>query len=546
MSLLTGLPEEVLELVLARLDGPATLAFGACCVQLRRLTGHPRVWRRLLAATGVVVVPREVARRAGGDARAAYFLCHRLRRNWAEGRARETELARGGCHHHMAASAACAALYGTDSARADPMMHYRRTGYEEAAARRESDDEVGPDTLKVCDLSVGAAHWGQAHPVPLPENSLLLDLGTTYVLDDYVVLLKQSEVSYKEDVPLEARRTEVYYQADMMVVSVQAQRHLYTQEKALSLRDFMRGYMMDTVTFGNYIAAVRQLTITLHLVTEEAVVVTVLDVEPGLQGLLQYCKFLAWDDSHLAHPFQAMPGDMREQDIVVEHRIYCWDRYTWRRQHFTVVGRVNDTQKCLALHGGKLFAAQTDTVRVWDLETGALLRSAQLSMPETGLLAHTSFLFTEGIGLHLQPELELLVGVVTGHLGNRAVYTVVVFSLDWELVARVNIPTEKNLVKLKVHLLGPRVVAVYCDNSYSVLDLETLPTMPSLTALPTFPLGSALKHGALVSQRSMALSQRGTAEEVYTMNAFSSVSAVNIVISHCRDGTEHVQCFSFL
>ena len=174
-----------------------------------------------------------------------------------------------------------------------------------------------------------------------------------------------------------------------------------------NLHNFMRGYAMDTTQYQNTLAAFRLKTISLYSVTAADVATQVLDVTmPGLHGVLQYCKFLAVDSTYLAHPFQAMPANIQDQDTRVEHRVICWHRDTWHQKEFVVQGRVNQIQLCLALHGGKLLAAQMDTLRQWDIETGALERETRLSLPIPVLPSFpNNFHLTEGIGLHIQPHL---------------------------------------------------------------------------------------------------------------------------------------------
>ena len=92
----------------------------------------------------------------------------------------------------------------------------------------------------------------------------------------------------------------------------------------------------------------------------------------------------------------------------------------------------------------------------------------------------SSFLQTEGIGVYLQPQLGLVVGLVTSvsktHLGpeGRPVYIVLVFTLGWNLVGAMTVAEVKDLQQLDVFLVGPRLVLLYNDNSYSVVDLEIL------------------------------------------------------------------------
>merc|ERR1719481_1052683 len=179
----------------------------------------------------------------------------------------------------------------------------------------------------------------------------------------------------------------------------------------------------------------------------------------------------------------------------------------------------------LAVHHGKLYSAQATTLRVWDINTETLLKMTQLNLPIPVYPSFpNSFLFTDKIGLYLQPQLELVVGMVTGHLGNRAIYTIAIFDFDWKLVANFNIPPEKDLQNLELHLIGPRVIVLYNDNHYSVVDLEILDQkqqgiQPDVTGIQrgsviSFPLGSSQKKGRLVSQ---SLMEQNRDPETFTL-----------------------------
>ena len=160
-------------------------------------------------------------------------------------------------------------------------------------------------------------------------------------------------------------------------------------------------------------------------------------------------------------------------------------------------------------------------------------------------------------------------GVVTGHQGNRAVYTIVVLSLAWEVMATKTVPQEKDLQWLELHLVGPRVVLLYSDNSYSCIDLETLDREPlgrsnagtklkalqaeARSPLAVFPLGSAVKQGQLVSRRHLAMNilpEDRQVEQVlagmFAFRDFGHVSQLGLVISHIQDGADHVEAFSAL
>ena len=156
--------------------------------------------------------------------------------------------------------------------------------------------------------------------------------------------------------------------------------------------------------------------------------------------------------------------------------------------------------------------------------------------------------------------------MVTGHQGNRAVYTIVFLNLEWEVVASKTVPPEKDLQWLELNLVGPRVLLLYSDNSYSCLDLETLDLASksagvSLAAhqtevrspLPVFPLGSAVKQGQLVSRRTLAMNilpGDAQVEQVmagmFAFRDFGHVSQLGLVISHVQEGADHVEAFSAL
>ena len=118
------------------------------------------------------------------------------------------------------------------------------------------------------------------------------------------------------------------------------------------------------------------------------------------------------------------------------------------------------------------------------------------------------------------------------------------------------VPEVKDLQQLDVFLVGPRLVLLYNDNSYSVVDLEILNRkhndwsrdFEDPVKLPVFPLGSAQKHGTLVSQRTLYTQLRDSEkhEGVYTVNCVNSVSDINVVVSHINRGRRFIQSFSFL
>ena len=492
------------------------------------------------------VVTEEMAARAGGQDREQFFLSHRLRSSWGCGRGEEEEVARGGLHRHMAATESYVALYGEDVV---------EPGSSRGGAGEMQIWASGDETLKLFPLG-----HGKKHAVNLPFNKSdsepVLEIVAIFALDNFVVLMKRND-----------NKTGTGFNvADMMIVSTEEKRFLFTKEKIFNLIDFMRNHMLDTTKHKNMIASFRQKTITLHQVTTEDVVVTTLDVEVDIsvlsRGLLQYCKFAAWSHTYLAHPFQAMASNPGDHDVEVEHRVLCWRIGSWQRKEFKVKGRVNEIHLCLAIHQNTLMAAQRSILRTWNIETGELLKQSQLTPPIPILHSFpNTFLVTDGIGLHIQPQLELLVGVVTGHVENRAIYTVVVLDFDWHLVASVNVPLDKDLGQLELFLRGPRLVLLYNDNSYSTLDLETLGKdnhglhsdgSQPLTARP-FPLGSAHKSGRMVSHSTMALSSRQESVaayiqsvSAYTFRLHENLSQFNIVICHLDDGVERVDAFNFV
>ena len=386
-----------------------------------------------------------------------------------------------------------------------------------------------------------------------------------FVLDDFVVVM--GRMSHAEM----SKRSHI----DMMVASIKDHRILFTKEKAFDIQNFMRGFEQDSQVFKNTIASFRQTTITLHQVTKDDVTVKILDVGDVVgRGMLQYSKFFAWDETFVAHPFQSMGnGQLGMVDEMVEHLIFCWDQTdNWSRKEFRLPrSRVNDIHYALAIHQGKLFAIQGRTTRVWKIDSGELLSSATLTLPMPALASDpnlsfisnpSSFLQTEGIGVYLQPQLGLVVGLVTSvsktHLGpeGRPVYIVLVFTLDWNLVGSMTVPEVKDLQQLDVFLVAPRLVLLYNDNSYSVVDLEILNRkhndwsrdFEDPVKLPVFPLGSAKKHGTLVSQRTLYTQLRDSEqhEGVYTVNCVNSVSDINVVVSHINRGRRFIQSFSFL
>ena len=106
------------------------------------------------------------------------------------------------------------------------------------------------------------------------------NITTAFVLDDYIVLLKD----------------EVHAELGLVVVSLRDMEILYSREKLFNKRNFMRNYRVDTTHFKNVLTSFRMTTITLYSVTDDDVVGRTLDVGgPGVHGVLQYCKYMAWD-----------------------------------------------------------------------------------------------------------------------------------------------------------------------------------------------------------------------------------------------------------
>ena len=360
-------------------------------------------------------------------------------------------------------------------------------------------------------------------------------------------------------------------QLDVMVVSIQDQKILFTKDRIFNIQDFMRGFQK---VLKKTIASFRQKTITLHQVTKEDVTVKVLDVGDVVgRGMLQYSKFSASDETFLAHPFQSMGvanvhvghpmmGDVNE--AMVEHKIFCWDEENdWSRKEFLVPqSRVNDIHYALAIHQGKLLALQKRTIRVWQIDSGELLSTSTLTDPLPAFSSYpnpaynsnpSGFLLTDGIGVYLQPQLGLVVGLLSSHHGKRPVYIIVVFNLDWHLIGSMTVPEEKDLSQLNVYLVGPRLVLLYNDNSYSVLDLKVFQRNPIVgwnkfpSFLPSFPLGTAKKEGTLVSQRTLQTHLRNSSSEGFdTVSSVKSVSDINIVLSHIDNRRRLIQSFSFL
>ena len=120
--------------------------------------------------------------------------------------------------------------------------------------------------------------------------------------------------------------------------------------------------------------------------------------------------------------------------------------------------------------------------------------------------------------------------------------------------------------------MGPRVILLYSDNTYSCLDLETLEPEPEYrnvgiilkalqvdaqvearSPLAVFPLGSAVKQGQLVSRRTLAMNILPGDSQVeavlagmFAFRDFGDVSKLGLVISHIQDGADHVEAFSAL
>ena len=277
--------------------------------------------------------------------------------------------------HLVSSSSSCSAMWGEDKL-ASPQDLLAREGVRGRG-----------ETLKICNL-----RNQETNVVEVPQSSPPLNVIAAHVLQDFVVLINKCKAGAD---------------ADLLVFSIHNPKLLYTKKKLFNLHDFMRGYAMDTTKFQNTLAAFRLKTISLYSITVEDVETRVLDVTvAGLHGVLQYCKFLAVDASYLAHPFQAMPANIQDQDARVEHRLFCWHRDTWQQKQFVVQGHVSQIQLCLALHRGKLLAAQAATFRQWDIETGALERETRLSLPIPVLPSFpNNFHLTQDIGLHIQPHL---------------------------------------------------------------------------------------------------------------------------------------------
>jgi len=556
MASLTLLPEELLELLVTFLDGPAVAALGSTCSLLRQLSCSARVWDTLRRRSNLATSTRAMDRMVEGEedlrARNMYFLSHKLRENWGGGRMKEMVLASEeassdtsqyqpvSANRGLQASATCLAQVSSPLV-CDP---------EEVLASGQWPVASGQHSLRVTHLNTGVAKEVAFNCHGFEEH---------FVLDDFVVLLGRFSSLGRLPRPGEP------HLADVMVVSIKSSEVLMVKEAIFNIRDFMRALWKDTAVFKNTIASFRQKTITLHEVSEGDVVTRVLDVGDVVgNGVLQYSKFMAWDNQHLAHPFQAMPGNMLD-DVRVEHIIFCWDQTNWQRKLFKMqLCRMNDIQQSLAVSQGRLLAVQATVLRIWDINTEQLVKTSQLELPIPVLSSFpNSFHLTEGIGMHLEPVLGLVMGVVTGHLGNRATYTLVIFNLDWQLMASMTIPEEKDLQMLQVFHIGPRLVVLYNDNSYSVVDLETLDRehhgvhwdgRTPLRVFP-FPLGSAYKEGTQVSERSIQYAhmiEGVSGKTIYTNNHFDKVSEFNIVISHTKidlekgEKTRLVQAFSFL
>ena len=544
MATLTLLPEELLELVVTYLDGRAVAALGSTCSLLHQITSRARVWDTLRRRSNLATSTRAMERMVEGEddlrARNMYFLSHKLRENWGSGRVKEMVLSSEegssvqlSSARDLQASTTCLAMVS-----APPLP-----------SKANPRARAGRSTLRIALLATGVTK-------ELPFDCLAFQ--EHFVLDDFIVLL--GKFGSEDRLP---RPGDVM--ADVMVVSIKSSEVLMVKEEVFNVRDFMRALWKDTAVFKNTIASFRQKTITLHEVSEGDVVTRVLDVGDVVgNGVLQYSKFMAWDNQHLAHPFQAMPSNMLD-DVRVEHIIFCWNQTDWQRKVFKMpLCRMNDIQQSVAVSQGRLLAVQSTVLRIWDIDTEQLVKTSHLELPIPVLSSFpNSFHLTEGIGVHLEPGLGLVLGLVTGHLGNRATYTIVIFNLDWQLVASMTIPEEKDLQMLQVFLTGPRLVVLYNDNSYSVVDLETLDRehhgihwdgRTPLRVFP-FPLGSAYKEGTQVSERSIQyahLIEGVSGNTIYTNNHFDKVSEFNIVISHTKidlekgEKTRLVQAFSFI
>jgi len=242
----------------------------------------------------------------------------------------------------------------------------------------------------------------------------------------------------------------------------------------------------------------------------------------------------------------------------VEHKIYCWDQATWIPQLFRVKGRVNDIQQSLALHDGKLFAAQLSAVRIWDVESGAL---EKITMLENIHSPSGKFITTDKMGIYLHPATRTLVGVESNTLHDGPyewsaipMYSIRVVNFEGETVAFLDVPREKDKHQMKIHLVGPRLVILYSDNSYSLVDLEVETSRPrddpnERELLEVLPLGSAHKEGTLVSHRSMITCKDYLEPDAYCIPYFTHVSQFNIVIAHSSKlpvPTDYMHTFSFL
>ena len=482
--------------------------------------------------------------------RNTFFLCSTLRKKWDSGSVKEKILLNekfSGLELGYWASPCARASANTVAIVCDSL--------NEEVLRSGNSVQPRPASLRLWDLMDEDKVSKQIHYESLSYHA-------HFVLDNFVVVIgRMNEVDPRSMSLL-----------DMMVVSIKDQEILFTKERVFDMGDFMRGFEKDSRVFKNTIASIRQKTITLHEVGKEDLTLRVLDVEEVVgRGMFQYSKFMTWDETYLAHPFQSLGLQMVEvPDALVEHTIFCWDQEDdWRRKEFRVPpSRVNDIHYDLAVHQGKLFALQGRTTRVWQISSGDLLSTATLtdttpalsSFPNLAFNANPSgFLITDGVGLHLQPQLGLVVGLLTsGHspVSCRTVYVVVVFTLDWQFAGSIVVPEEKDLQQLDLYLVGPRLVLLYNDNSYSVLDLETFSwdpndwkTFAEPKRLAVFPLGTAKKEGTIVSQRTLHSRMRGSADDqdgVYTVNCVNSVSDVNIVVGHVNQGRRFIQSFSFL
>ena len=498
----------------------------------------------------------ETEENAVGTIRNTFFLCKALRRNWGSGLVKEKILLDekfSGIELGYWASPCARASAASVAVVCDSL--------NEEVLRPGNLSEPRPASLRIWELANDRLSSPEIHYKSLSYHA-------HFVLDDFVVVMgrmKHAEMSSQSLI-------------DMMVVSIQDQKNLFTKEKSFNIQNFMRGFEQDSRVLKNTIASFRQTTITLHQVTRDNVTVKILDVGDVVgRGMLQYSKFFTWNEAFLAHPFQSMgTANVRDMnDPLVEHVIFCWDQTdNWSRKEFRVPGsRINDIHYALALQEGKLYAVQGSTTRVWQIDSGEILSSATLTLPMAALASDpnlrfnsnpSSFLQTDGIGVYLQPQLGLVVGLVTSlrksQLGTRPIYLVLVFNLDWQLVGSMPVPEDKDLQQLDVYLVGPRLVLLYNDNSYSVVDLETLDRnemdgrelevgLWGGSNVEAFPLGSAKKEGTLVSQRTLQSQLRNSDEEeagVYTVNCVNSVSDTNIVVSHINHGKRFVQAFSFL